>query len=131
VPEFNSTIVAKIQQLLSNMSQRFFASIYRDAADVRAGKEPKPSSIAHCSCCRKSISHVRQSHTRVYFMQLKQLYESSLFIVLPAKVSVIVVDPVKSALGRVKEDMIGNRIKSNVRKLRCATGSHGPISIQC
>ena len=74
---------------------------------------------------------MRQSHTRVYFVQLKRLSESSLFIALPAKVSVIVVDPVKSALGRVKEDIIGNRIKTNVRKLRCATGSHGSISIQC
>ena len=99
--------------------------------ELCAGKEPKLSSVPHCGCCRESISHVRQSHARVYFVQLKRLSESSLFIALPAKVSVIVVDPVKSALGRVKEGMIGHRIKSNVQKLRCATGSHGPILMQC
>jgi hypothetical protein len=116
---------------ISNMSQRFFAGIYRDAADVRAGKEPKPSPVAHCACCRESISNVRQSHTCVCFVQLKRLSESSLFIALPAKVSVIVVDSVKSALGRVKEDLVGNRIKTNVRKLRYGTGSHGSVSMQC
>lgn len=70
---------------------------------------------------RQSVSNVRQSHTRVYFVQLKQLSKSSLFIALPAKVSGIVVDPVKSVLGRVnltKEDIISNGIKTNVRKLR-------------
>jgi hypothetical protein len=42
--------------------------------------------------------------TLVYFVPLKWLSESSLFIALPATVSVIVVDSVKSALGRVKKD---------------------------
>ncbi|KIM78140.1 hypothetical protein PILCRDRAFT_794271 [Piloderma croceum F 1598] len=38
------------------MSQRF-AHIYRDAADVRAGKVPKSSSVACCACCPESISN--------------------------------------------------------------------------
>jgi hypothetical protein len=62
-----------------------------------------------------SLSLMCINLTRVYFVQLKQLFEYSLFIALPAKGSVIVVDPVKSALGRAKEDIIG-RIKTNVRK---------------
>ena len=100
--------------------------MYRDAADIRAGRELKDLPVACCGSCRETISHVSQSqHSSFTFLQRKT---ASLFTALPVMQSVIVVDHVKSAIGR-KEDMIGHRIKSNVRKLRCVLLD--PISMQC
>jgi hypothetical protein len=102
--------------LLSNVRVEAIL-VYRAAADIREGREPQSeSSIACCACYREPISKVCQSQSCLT-VQLKRLFESSLFIVLPAKVSVIEVDPVKSALGKVnlcKEDIIDKVIKMNV-----------------